>query len=267
VNIDAVKQEILRAHAAVRSGTPGAQHRLEVLQARFRTSGVEICRPGGSARLTEGGSAAAVTSSTKPRPKRKPTAPPPEDHHEVPELCVDATPTLTVKLGPGAKREIQTELDRASDVMLSCMETGGNLLAGQPRLRVLELVDASGPGEDDGEARRLPFGCRISARHGRERAAELRRISQDENIGFVGSWHTHPWFDPMPSEQDRIGSLLLLDDSRERRGWRAPSVWIDLILYPDEHDGWERPRLAGWGTRRLDWNGEPVTEPVRIEAG
>ena len=56
---------------------------------------------------------------------------------------------------------------------------------------------------------------------------------------------------------------MALDDLVERHGWRAPSAWLDVILYPNG-DGWS---AAGWATRRLEWSAEPVTEPVTIEKG
>jgi hypothetical protein len=186
---------------------------------------------------------------------------------EIPELRADATPQLTVEVCPGALRQIKAELGRASHTMLECIETGGVLFAGQTRLGVLSLIDASGPGEFDGEARRLPDSVRISLRHGHEIAEELRRNWQDENLGVVGSWHTHPIRDARPSETDRRGALLALDDLQEHRGWRAPRQWIDVIVHPDVRDGWEAPRVVGWATRRLEWSGSGITEPVHLVEG
>jgi hypothetical protein len=148
--------------------------------------------------------------------------------------------------------------------MLSCIETGGNLYAGQTRLGVLELLDASGPGEDDGKPRRLPGAVRISIRQGLEIGEELRRIWQDDNLGLVGGWHSHPRPVCEPSETDRSSALLSLEQVQVLRSWRAPSAWVDLILCPDARDGWEAPRVFGWATRRLEWSGASVTEPVRL---
>jgi hypothetical protein len=209
--------------------------------------------------IRDGGTATLVDSRKRP-------APTVDSSLEVPELRADATSKLTVKLGSGALREIQRELGRASNTMLEVIETGGSLFAGQTRLGVLELVDACGPGEFEGEARRMPDAVRISARHAHEIARELRSIWQDENLGVIGGWHTHPRAVAEPSDQDRISALLAYDALREDRGWRAPSEWLDLILYPDARDGWEGPRVAGWATRRLEWSDKAVTEPVKVEA-
>jgi hypothetical protein len=261
--VNTLQKQILAAHHAVERGETGARERLEDLQTRFRLGGYGVVRTpaGATCSLIERGATA-----TRPRPHKQTRARPRpvEPRPEIPELRVDAISKLKVKVRPGALRGINDELDRASPTMLSCIETGGSLYAGQTRLGVLELIEASGPGED-GKGRRLPGAVRISVAEGYAIAKELRRIWQDENIGVCGSWHTHPCPAGIPSEQDRISALRMLDDLQERRGWRAPSQYIDLIVFPDARAGWELPGVIGWATRRLEWDGAAVTERVRAE--
>jgi hypothetical protein len=207
----------------------------------------QITRIGGEARLVA------------PTRKRQTPAP------EIPELRADVTSKrVKIKLGAGALRGICAELDRAWPGLLDVMETGGTVY-GMTKIGAIELIEASGPGPDDGKARRLPDAVRIDASEGHAIAEELRRIRHDEMVGVVGGWHTHPERIAEPSPQDRISALQSLDDLHKRRGWRAPSQWVDLILYPDEREGWERPSVAGWLTRRLEWGREPVTERVQVE--
>jgi proteasome lid subunit RPN8/RPN11 len=175
----------------------------------------------------------------------------------VPELRADAPPSLTVRLRPGAVLGIEAELERSRGI-LGSHETGGNVF-GRTRGGVLELIEASGPGED-GKARRFEDAVMISVSEGHAIAKELRRSYDDNLIGLVGGWHVHPRPVPEPSETDRENALVGLDDLVERDGWKAPQLWLDVILYPNG-DGWD---AAGWATRRLGEFGS-VTEPAAIE--
>jgi hypothetical protein len=177
---------------------------------------------------------------------------------EVPELRADATPTFRVKVCPGAVRGVEAELERSRGI-LGTHETGGNVF-GRLRGGVLELIEASGPGTDE-KARRFEDAVMVSVSEGHAIAEELRRNWHDELVGYVGGWHVHPRPVREPSETDRENALVALDDLVERHGWKAPRFWLDVILYPNR-DGWD---AAGWATRRLEWSGEGVTEPVRIE--
>jgi hypothetical protein len=179
---------------------------------------------------------------------------------ELPELRADAAPSATVKLFPGARREIDAELERSSGI-LGTHETGGNLF-GRLKGGALEVIDGSGPGSD-GQARRFEGAVMVSMKEGHEIARELRRNWHDELINLCGGWHVHPRPVREPSEADRENALMALDDLVERHGWRAPPAWVDVILYP-VGDGWS---AAGWATRRLEWSGQAVTEPVTIEKG
>jgi hypothetical protein len=152
------------------------------------------------------------------------------------------------------------ELER-SDGILGSHETGGNLF-GRLKAGALEVIDGSGPGSD-GQPRRFESAVMVSLKEGHEIARELRRIWHDELIGLVGGWHVHPRVAREPSEADCENALLALDDLERRHGWRAPSAWVDVILYPNG-DGWD---AAGWATRRLRWSGQAITEPVTIEKG
>ena len=64
--MNALQQEILRCHDAVRRGEAGARRKLERLQAAYRTSGSTIDRPGGSARLIESATVTPIKAATAP---------------------------------------------------------------------------------------------------------------------------------------------------------------------------------------------------------
>jgi proteasome lid subunit RPN8/RPN11 len=212
-----------------------------------------ITRIGGSVELVD-----------RPTQKRSETILSREKRHglEVPELRADGTATVKVKLCPGAVRGIEAELERSHGI-LGSHETGGNLF-GRTRGGVLELIAATGPGED-GQARRFEGAVMVSISEGHAIAEELRRAYGDNLIGVVGGWHCHPRPVREPSEPDRENALVALDDLVERDGWKAPAAWIDLIFFPDTAEGWEAPRCAAWVTRRRDWDGAAVTEPAAIE--
>jgi hypothetical protein len=187
----------------------------------------------------------------------------PED--EVPELRADAAPTLTVTLSRSALHEICDELNAIGRALLEDgLETGGSLIGRQVR-RVLEVLDASGPasGPDDGSARRFIDGVRISSAPGYGIARDLARHFSDARIVPLGAWHSHPIRKPEPSGVDRRSALLALEQLERELGWRAPNVWIDLIVTPGLREGFRSPRVFGWATRRLPWSGA-ITEPVRV---
>jgi proteasome lid subunit RPN8/RPN11 len=149
------------------------------------------------------------------------------------------------------------ELER-SDGLLDCVETGGNLF-GHRGLRDVELIHATGPGED-GKARRFEDSVRISMRDAQAQSHELERI-YGADVVLAGGWHTHPRLVREPSETDRSQALSALDHLSALR-W-AP-YWLDLIVVPNAERGWDMPALVGWVTRRNEW-GRAVTEPARIE--
>jgi proteasome lid subunit RPN8/RPN11 len=147
------------------------------------------------------------------------------------------------------------ELER-SDGLLDCVESGGNLF-GHRGLKHVELIHATGPGED-GKARRFEDAVRISTRGVQAQAHELERIYAADVV-LAGGWHTHPRLVREPSETDRLQALSALDHLSALR-W-AP-FWVDLILTPNREAGWRAPSVHGWATRRTDWGA--VTEPVRV---
>jgi proteasome lid subunit RPN8/RPN11 len=196
----------------------------------------------------------------RPRPRTPPPAPPlsPLPSVEVPELRANAAPTVTVNLGTALLGGLCEELERGEG-LLDTVETGGNLF-GRRRVGVLDLYHASGPGAD-GRARRFVDSVRVSIAEADAEARELQRIWQDD-VSFVGGWHTHPRPHRTPSDTDRASALGALDDVSALRF--AP-YWVDLILTADSERGWESPHVHGWVTRRTALGA--VTEPARIEGG
>lgn len=65
-----LQTEIMRAHEAVKSGSPGAREKLLRLQAEYRSGRHEIIRDGGSCQLIERDS--SLTPPTMSRPRRRP---------------------------------------------------------------------------------------------------------------------------------------------------------------------------------------------------
>jgi hypothetical protein len=184
---------------------------------------------------------------------------------EVPELDAGAKPRLTVKLTRTALDVFRAELAGLGPVLLERgYESGGNLI-GRNSGGVREVVDASGPEDSPGDRseRRFRDAVRICAASGFEIAEELREHSGDRTIQYLGGWHLHGIPEPQPSTTDRVSALRSLELLREL-DWRAPEEWVELIVYPDPVEGFDRLCVAGWATRPLPWKGA-VTEPVRIE--
>jgi integrative and conjugative element protein (TIGR02256 family) len=218
---------------------------VERLRAQYRRSGITryggTCEVVGRSRFSQ--ERPRVSKPAKPRPAPYP----------VPELRADATPTLTVRLGVGALNGISAELER-SDGLLHTVETGGNLF-GRHRGKTIELVHASGPG-DDGEARRFENSVMVSLADGYRHAEELERIYQ-RDVSFLGGWHTHPIRQPLPSATDRSEGLAGLDQMHRLGTWAT--CWLDLILMPDVQRGWDAPSIRGWAT--VAPTGEPLPNP------
>ena len=104
----------------------------------------------------------------------------------------------------------------------------------------------------------------VSVEEGEAAAEWAARSYDDSLVGVIGGWHCHPVREHRPSEADRESALVALDLLRERHEWRAPSQWLDVILYADSIDGWRSPHACAWSTYRRG-NGAAVTKPARIE--
>lgn len=229
----------------------GDTHEVERLRSEYRRT-VGVIRPGGSCFVSprqversRPASPRVVLYQRKPRPAPLP----------VPELRVDATPTVSVRLGYGALKGVCAELERGRG-LLDVVETGGNLF-GRRQHNHIEVIDVTGPGED-GKARRFEDSVRISIKDAHVRAQELERI-HGGSVYFVGGWHTHPRPVREPSETDRAQALDALDHEGSLRWSR---FWLDLILTPHREAGWDEPKVYGWATRHSDRG--PVTEPVLV---
>jgi len=259
-----LEEQILAAHRELtRTGTEAARDRLEDLQAKYRTRGHPIDRPGGTVALAEPEAPAPRVAPREPShddAAAHPRADQDQQRREIPELRRDATPRVTVKLRPGALAGITEELNATGDIPLDCLETGGSCY-GRLRDGALELLDASGPGSDE-KARRFENAVMVSIAEAKEIEAELQRRWDDRTITACVGWHTHPADDPLPSATDRENALVALDQLRQR-SWAAPSYWTDLIVRADSRDGWNNPRVVAWVTRRV--GDGAVTEPGRIE--
>jgi hypothetical protein len=210
-----------------------------------------------------GSGRAAVTRSQSTARKRLP-APLPPELDEVPVLRTELQTGFSVHLGSGALRGILEEFERSDWLFAHHVESGGCLF-GRQRASSLDLLAASGPGNDE-KARRFENACMISLSEGLADAAELRRQYDDSLVGVVGSWHVHPESDATPSPTDRAHGLLGLSELEREMGWRAPTRWVDVILTPDAARGWDAPFATAWATRRQGQWGS-VTERVRIEGG
>jgi hypothetical protein len=278
---DELMRSILAAHAA------GDTPTLERLQAEYRTRSDTDCFRGGPPpqlvyRDTAGAdrtrskpassevplmriagdrvrSSVAPTRSSKSTSSLTPAARAAriaEITDGVPELRVDAKPTVTVSLSVFARRTIETELmDSLSVIRDHLAETGGWLFGGWEQGKWLMSATGLGDGEMRSKSVVLDFDL---ARH------EVYRA----NLGgynprhkFLGCWHVHPIAgSTSPSGTDRRNALRGLDFKE----LNPADFAVDLIVSPHERRGWISPQYHAWATRRDRWAG-PVTEPVTIK--
>ena len=141
MNAETLRARIVEAHDEVRRGAPGAQRKLERLQAEFRTSGALIERPGGSVRVVEAGSAngssrVGTIERTSTLTKRRPATqrpkwqlgPDPLSYKEV-ELRDRGYVDYRVSLGSSARKDILSEIDRAHQAAGEAVEAAGWLFS------------------------------------------------------------------------------------------------------------------------------------------
>jgi proteasome lid subunit RPN8/RPN11 len=81
-------------------------------------------------------------------------------------------------------------------------------------------------------------------------------------LRLVGNWHSHPWWDPRPSGQDR-------ENWAEHLRRTGADSWATVIVTPsNEAGGWMYPQLHAYRTywsRAASWGTKHVCSPARIE--
>ena len=107
-----------------------------------------------------------------------------------------------VRLAPNALAEIQAHIRRNDRVVDRTYETGGLLFGERDEAaRVVWISEVLGP-PPDSEASPQQFVCGIE---GVEDARVEKRRRGLGSLSFVGTWHTHPDLEPLPSDRDVAG--------------------------------------------------------------
>jgi proteasome lid subunit RPN8/RPN11 len=250
-----LKQEIMRAHGEVARGTPGAKARLERLQARYRTSGATIERPGGSATLIEPG---GVTSLRPRRVKQqaqieRDAAKRPFGYSYREAEFREHFVRYSVGLEPKVRDAILGEIKRAHRRAGEEVEVAGWLGARyRPREDSdwIRVVHATRSGSDARGSRTSVTLCDPF-----DALVEMRR----EGFHLCGDWHCHCiGGSELPSDQDVRAWCGTMDGL-------GRSAYVSLVVSPGEETGWWTPRFSAWVAGRYGLPSRPVVGRARIE--
>lgn len=180
------------------------------------------------------------------------------------ELLEDAS-AFTLKLGMSVRRDIERECAEINAIARSQVgapaESGGYLFSHySPRDDGVQVVYASADGVEHTTGSLLlasPTDVKrdlASGGHGEE----LRRA----NLRLVGNWHSHPWWDPIPSSTD-------LGNWGEQLRRSGLDTFVSIIVTPSDSPGagWMFPQLHAYRTSwdpGKPWGTKPVCAPARI---
>jgi hypothetical protein len=114
-----------------------------------------------------------------------------------------------VRMHPAALQEIKAWAAQNKRIRGQNVETGG-LLWGEwdEATGIIWISDASGPPPDSKHSEEL-FLC--GTRGTKEEHLARTRLTRF-SIGYIGTWHTHPISQPLPSGTDLIGMHKILTD-------------------------------------------------------
>jgi integrative and conjugative element protein (TIGR02256 family) len=139
---------------------------------------------------------------------------------------------VTIRLSPLARRFICREAALSADGN----ETGGVLLGFDPNAAGEMVVTQAG---DPGPcAIRNPDFFNRDLKHSQALADAAYRLDRSR---WIGDWHTHPLGGSTPSGKDMktYRSFLATEDLDF-------SVFLAVIVTPDQEIEWEAPDLRGW---------------------
>jgi proteasome lid subunit RPN8/RPN11 len=171
-----------------------------------------------------------------------------------------------LKLGMSVRGEIERECSRINHLAYEQVgrpaESGGYLFAHYgARADGAHVVYASASGEEH-TIHSVLLANPTDVK--REIAAGLHgEYRAQAGLRLVGNWHSHPWFDPRPSGQDR-------ENWAEHLRCTGADSWATLIVTPSSPDngvGWMIPQLHAYRTywdRAEPWGTKPVCAPARI---
>lgn len=116
-----------------------------------------------------------------------------------------------VRLVPSALAEIQGHIRRNDRAVDPSCETGGLLFGERDEAsRIVWITEVIGP-PPDSEASPDEFVCGVDGVEGVRAEKRHRGLG---SLSFVGTWHTHPNLDPVPSDRDVAGmSGIVLSSS------------------------------------------------------
>ncbi len=142
----------------------------------------------------------------------------------------------TVRMSPGAEREMHAVIRSSAKLRGAKVETGGLIFgAVDDALQTIWIDDLTQP-LPDSEFREDLFLC------GTKGSAELSRAKKKSSAGstsFIGIWHTHPVSQPNPSAQDMtaVAELLYLQERPPRHililivGFAATKPKVSAYLF------------------------------------
>ena len=171
----------------------------------------------------------------------------------------DKSGDTEVRLSPGARRRLSSEIESSRREIGGRSETGG-LLYGEhdPAIGVIWVDEVSGPPPDSVRSPEV-FIC------GTEGVAEQRESKASRGRGslrYLGMWHSHPEQEPFVSQRDLQGIVSLLDAS--------PSAIAPGLLMIVGHTALGPPVLGTFLFERTELEnpmlGEVhITQPVELE--
>jgi hypothetical protein len=242
--------EIMRAHAEVERGSPGAREKLERLQHQYRTGGHPIIRDGGTCQIVDRPSASV---SHRPRSISRDVLSygHPSSAVEIRSRSTEHRP-FTVSLTSYSREQILDEIRhirRQGD-----LEAAGWMWACQtPRDWSDSLTVALAT--HAGDSRHGRYSVEVGNPYvlrSEQCPPELRHLK------VIGDWHSHV----IP------GSTTASDtDAKAWAGWMDKyglARFCAVIVSPAESGGWTYPQFSAWTVRREGHPSLPVCEPARL---
>jgi hypothetical protein len=254
-----LEAEILRTHAAVKTGKPGAKRKLKELQARYREGGGPITRyysGPGAATVVEPGHSASVTSIARTRLPKQPAKESLPFGHSYKDVELRETFVgYKVDLTPQVKEAILNEIRRAHKEAGEEIEAAGWLFAPyRPRAESdsIQVVHATRSGSARGSQTSVTLCDPIEA------MAHVRS-SELAHLHLCGDWHSHTGpGSELPSLQDARAWAGTMDSL-------GRSAYVSVIVSPNADGcGWMIPSFSAWVAGRYGYPSRPVVGRARI---
>ncbi len=176
----------------------------------------------------------ALPTAEQPEPRQVELSFPPD------VLLEEAIQGYQVRLAPSALAEIQAHIRRNDRAVDPTYETGGLLFGERDEATGVVWVSEVIGSPPDSEASPDEFVCGVE---GVESVRAEKRRRGLGSLSFVGTWHTHPNLDPVPSDRDVVGMSGIVLSS-------APLIPRALLLIVGQSA--ERPALGAYMFDRAD---------------